>query len=257
MIPPYIDAHIHADVRSFEDFGKMAQAGIEKAVTCAHDVYRMSTKEVYLDHYDRLLRTETKRAREAGLELFVALGVHPEAIPRDVDHLIEELPNVLDNEYVVAIGETGLDESTEKEIGVLKAQMELSIKKDLPIIVHTPTKGKKEALQEILRLIETTMIDPFKVLVDHLNTETVPMVIDSGVYMGLSIQPPSKIDRNEAASIIEGHGSSRFMISSDMSSKKSDPLALPRTALELEKRGVSKDWIKKVCHDNAASFYNI
>ncbi len=253
----YIDAHIHADVRSFEDFGKMAQAGIEKAVTCAHDVYRMSTKDVYLDHYDRLLRTETKRAREAGLELFVALGIHPEAIPRDVGRLIEELPDVLDNEYVVAIGETGLDESTEKEIEVLKAQMELSIKKDLPIIIHTPTKGKKEAITEILSLIETTKIDPSRVLVDHINAETVPMVIDTGVYMGLSIQPPSKIDRKEAVSIIEEHGPSRFMLNSDMSSKKSDPLTIQRTAFELEKKGVSKEWVKKVCHDNAAAFYNI
>jgi len=253
----YIDAHIHADVRSFEDFGKMVQAGIEKAVTCAHDVYRMSTKDVYLDHYDRLLRTETKRAREAGLELFVALGIHPEAIPRDVGGLIEELPDVLDNEYVVAIGETGLDESTEKEIDVLKAQMKLSIKKDLPIIIHTPTKGKKEAIKAILSLIEITKVDPSKVLLDHINTETVLMVIDTGVYMGLSIQPPSKIDTKEAISIIEGHGPSRFMLNSDMSSKKSDPLTIQRIALELEKTGVSKEWIKKVCHDNAAAFYNL
>lgn len=253
----YIDAHIHADVRSFEDFGKMAHAGIEKAVTCAHDVYRMSTKDVYLDHYDRLLRTETKRAREAGLELFVALGVHPEAIPRDVDHLIEILPNVLDNEYVVAIGETGLDESTEKEIDVLRPQMELSIKKDLPIIVHTPTKEKAKAIKEILRLIKTTEIDPSTVLIDHLTAETVPKVIDSRVYMGLSIQPPSKIDHLEAATIIKDFGPSRFVLNSDMSSKKSDPLAIPRTALELKKMGISKDWIKKACHDNAAEFYKI
>lgn len=253
----YIDAHIHADVRSFEDFGKMAQAGIKKAVTCAHDVYRMSTKDVYLDHYDRLLRTETKRAREAGLELFVAIGIHPAAIPRDVNLLIEELPKVLDNRYVVAIGETGLYKTTEEEIEVLKAQMELSIKKDLPIIIHTPTKGKKEAIKEILGLIETTKIDPSKVLLDHINAETVPMVIDTEVYMGLSIQPPSKIDRKEAVSIIEENGPSRFMLNSDMSSKKSDPLALQRIAIDLEKKGVKKESIKKVCHDNAAAFYNI
>lgn len=253
----YIDAHIHADVRSYEDFGRMVQAGIKKAVTCAHDVYRMSTKDVYLDHYDRLLRTETKRAREAGLELYVAIGIHPEAIPRDVDQLIEELPNVLENKYVVAIGETGLDQSNKKEVDVLMAQMELSIKKDLPIIIHTPTKEKAEAIKEIIHLIETTKINPSNVLVDHLNTETVQMVIDTGAYMGLSIQPPSKIDRNEAISIIEEHGPSFFILNSDMSSKKSDPLTLQKTALELKKKGVTQEEIKKVCHDNAAAFYNI
>lgn len=253
----YIDAHIHSDVRSYEDFVSMADAGIGKAVTCAHDVYRMSTKEVYFDHYDRLLRVETKRAREAGLELFVALGVHPEAIPLDVDNLLEELPEVLDNEYVVAIGETGLDKITEIEINVLKAQMDLSIEKDFPIIVHTPRKEKSRAIDEILNLINKTGIDTSTVLIDHLTTETVPLVMDSGVYMGLSIQPPSKIDTMEAASIVRDYGPSRFMVSSDMSSKKSDPLALQRTALELKKIGISKDWICKVCHDNAATFFKI
>ena len=37
-----IDAHIHADTRPYEDFEIMAIAGVEKAVTCAHDPMKMS-----------------------------------------------------------------------------------------------------------------------------------------------------------------------------------------------------------------------
>ena len=78
----YFDAHVHADVRSYEDYEAMALAGIEKMVTCAHDVYRMTTSQVYLDHYDRLLRVETRLAARAGVDLYVALGVHPSAYLR-------------------------------------------------------------------------------------------------------------------------------------------------------------------------------
>ncbi|MFX1519481.1 MAG: hypothetical protein ACFFCD_06140 [Promethearchaeota archaeon] len=90
----YIDAHLHTDVRSFEDLELMALAGI-KAVTFAHDVYKMSTADVYTDHYDRLLRTETKRADLAGLELYVGLGIHPAAIPHEYEDLLGILPKML------------------------------------------------------------------------------------------------------------------------------------------------------------------
>ena len=42
-----IDAHIHADTRPYEDFEIMAIAGVEAAITCAHDPLKMrySSKE--------------------------------------------------------------------------------------------------------------------------------------------------------------------------------------------------------------------
>lgn len=253
----YIDAHIHADVRSYEDFGRMALAGIEKAVTCAHDVYRMSTSDVYFDHYDRLLRAETQKAGKNGVELFVALGVHPRAIPKDASKIIRELPKFLDNKKVVAIGETGLDRVDKREVEMLKKQMEVCVKTDLPIIVHTPTKGKSGAIDEILHLVETTGVDPRKVVIDHVNGEVVEKVIDRETYIGLSIQPPSKLSHLEVAKIIEDYGASKFMLNSDMSSIASDPLAIPRTALEMKKMGISKGRIRKVSYDHASAFFDI
>lgn len=253
----YFDAHIHADVRSYEDFEAMALAGVEKAVTCAHDVYRMSTSQVYLDHYDRLLRVETKLAARAGVELYVALGVHPSAIPRDADFLLEQLPELLKEEKVVAIGETGLELKDEREPRILERQLALALELDMPIIIHTPKKEKAKAVKEILKLVDKSGITPERVMIDHLREESMKLAMNSGVYLGLSIQPPSKLSVEEAAEIVKKHGSSGFILSSDMSSIPSDPLALPRCALKLRGLGVSRAEVRRATYDNAAKFFKL
>ena len=55
-----IDAHIHADCRPYEDFELMMLAGIESAITLAHDPMRMSTSAVVLDHFYRILENDFK-----------------------------------------------------------------------------------------------------------------------------------------------------------------------------------------------------
>ena len=253
----YFDAHVHADVRSYEDYEAMVLAGIEKAVTCAHDVYRMTTSQVYLDHYDRLLRVETRLAARAGLDLYVALGVHPSAIPRDVEALLEALPEQLRAERVVAIGETGVELKDDRETVVLERQLSLAVELDMPIIVHTPRKMKEKAAEEALRLIDRSGIKPERVLLDHLKEESVEVAMDSGVYMGLTIQPPSKLTHEEAAELIARHGPERFIVSSDMSSIPSDPLALPRCALKLRAMDVSRKDVHRALYENAADFYGL
>jgi hypothetical protein len=80
---------------------------------------------------------------------------------------------------------------------------------------------------------------------------------DSGVYLGLSIQPPSKLSVDEAVGIVEKNGSEKVIISSDMSSIPSDPLALPRCALKLRGLGVSRAEVRRATYKNAAKFFKL
>ena len=73
----------------------MALSGIEKVITCAHNPYRMNVPEVYLDHWERLIEMETKRGSMAGIEVKVAIGVHPMGYPKEWHRVIEEIPNQL------------------------------------------------------------------------------------------------------------------------------------------------------------------
>ncbi len=250
-----IDAHTHLDVRSFEDLEKMALCGIKTVITCAHDPYKMSTPEVCLDHWDRLVNLEPRRGKMAGIDVKVALGIHPMGYPKDWRTLIKKLPEFFENEYVVAIGETGLHYLKDDEKDLLKEQLYLAKDYDMPIIIHTPEKNKKDALIEILNLLDEVNIRDSLVMIDHINKETVNL-IKKDIYVGLTVQYPMKIDYKEASEIIKNYDK-KFILSSDLGSLRADVYAIPRTKLYMEKMGISNNKIMDSINNNALKFYKL
>ena len=249
-----IDAHTHLDVRSFEDLEKMALCGMEMVITCAHDPYRMSVPEVYLDHLERLIMMETKRGSMAGIDVKVTIGVHPMGYPKEWHRLIEEMPRYLEDKNVVGIGETGLHYLRNDEKDLLREQLKLAMEYSMPIVTHTPEKNKGEALQEILKILKEVEIEEDLVMIDHINRDTVDL-IDMDVYVGLTVQP-MKISPEEAVEIVENYDK-KFILSSDLGSLKSDIYALPRTRLLMKKRGLESKKIVESTYKNAKDFYRL
>jgi hypothetical protein len=140
---------------------------------------------------------------------------------------------------------------------VLKKQLEMAKELDMPIIIHTPKNEKGKVVEEILKLVDKSGIKLGGVMIDHLRGENMKIAMDSGVYIGLSIQPPSKLSVDEAVGIVEKQGSNKVIISSDMSSIPSDPLALPRCALKLRSLGVPEVEVHRATYKNAAKFFKL
>ncbi len=250
-----IDSHVHADTRPYEDFEKMAVAGIEAAVTCAHDPLKMSVSDVVFDHWHRILNNDVKRAAENGLKLYVALGIHPRSISEDFEKALEKLPSSLKNESIVAIGEIGLETASESEKNIFKKQLQLAEALEMKAIVHTPRSNKKEITGITTSIIEEN-IDPEMVVIDHVDRTIVNDVIDMGAMLGLTVQP-KKMTPDEAVSILDEYGFDKFSLDSDMSSSPSDPLSVPKTVHKLKLAGFNEKDIKKVSNDNAAKFFDL
>ena len=108
-----IDTHIHADARTGEDFNEMYLSGIDVAVTCAYYPYNIDNDTILLNHLMRILNYDTKRADEHGIDLKVALGIHPTNTNVDGKLIYENLYKWIENKDIVAIGEIGLENLTE------------------------------------------------------------------------------------------------------------------------------------------------
>ncbi|AAM01748.1 TatD family hydrolase [Methanopyrus kandleri] len=254
----YVDAHVHLDVRSYEDLERMALSGVRTVVTCAHDPYPDMTAEVYSALFRRLLGVETWRGEKAGLTVKVAVGVHPGGVPDNMSDVLREVEELLSHEDVVAIGETGLNENPDdREIQVLEAQLKLAREHEVPIIVHTPSRNKVEITEKVLEILNSSGIDPSLVLVDHASAETVSLIGEEGYAVGLTLRP-GELDVWEACDIVEEYADEMTLIaSSDLGSLAADPLALPKLALELERRNVEKSIIRDVVARNAERFYGL
>ena len=247
-----IDSHIHADTRPYEDFEKMAVAGIEAAITCAHDPLRMTTSDVVFDHWHRLLNNDVKRAEKNGLKLYAAIGIHPRSISNDFGRALEELPSWLEKDLVIAIGEIGLETASASEKHLFKKQLQLADELKMKVIVHTPRTNKKEITKITTSIIEEN-IDPGLVVIDHVDKSIINDVIELDSMLGLTVQP-QKMTSDESISILNEFGFDRFFLDSDISSSPSDPLSVPKTVHKMKLAGLQEKDIKKVSYENVLKF---
>lgn len=250
-----IDTHIHADSRSSEDFEKMYLAGIDTAITCSYYPYKIDNETVLLNHLNRILNYDTKRASEYGIDLKVALGIHPTNTINNPEMIYENLYEWIKNDSIIAIGEIGLEDLTESEISTFKKQLDIADETKFKVIIHTPRKNKEKVLKEILEIIPQHL-DEKQAVIDHINPNVVSDAINSECMLGLTVQP-QKMEKEDAIAILEEYGFDRFLLNSDISNKPSDPLSVAKTVRELTRLGFKKEDIEKISHKNAEKFFNI
>lgn len=251
-----IDTHIHADARSSEDFEKMFISGIDTAISCSYYPYKINNNpEILLNHLKRILNFEPRRAIEYGLDLKIALGIHPTNSLKNNEIIFDSLRKWIENKDIIAIGEIGLNENTELEREVFKKQLELAQETKTKVIIHTPRKNKLEVLKDIKSIVLST-IDPKLVVIDHINLNTIEEVIDEDFTIGLTVQP-QKMEVDEAIEILDNYGFDKFLLNSDISNKPSNPLSVPKTVRTLKRLGYKEKEIDKVAFKNAKGFFDI
>ncbi|WP_296877547.1 TatD family hydrolase [uncultured Methanobrevibacter sp.] len=250
-----IDTHMHADSRSGEDFEQMYLAGIDTAITCSYYPYKIEHEMILLNHLNRILELDTQRAKEHGLNMKAALGIHPTNSNVKPDEIFENIYKWIENKQIIAIGEIGLEDLTDTEIDIFKRQLDIADETKSNVIIHTPRKNKKEVLKEILKILPQHL-DEKQAVIDHVNPNVVQDAIDTDCMLGLTVQP-QKMDKTEAISILDEYGFDKFLLNSDISNKPSDPLSVPKTVRELERLGYAKNDIEKVSHKNAEDFFKL
>lgn len=250
-----IDTHIHGDARSSEDFELMKNNGIDTAITCSFYPYKLFNEVVLLNHLEKILNYDTERAGKYGLDLKVALGIHPSNSYIKPDLIYENLYRWIEDGKITAIGEIGLEDLTDDEISVFKRQLDIADETGTKVIVHTPRKRKAEVL-EVINGIVPEHIDERLVVIDHINPATIGDVIDRDYTIGLTVQP-QKMEKEDAIAILNEYGFERFLLNSDISNMPSNPLSVPQTVRELESRGYESKKIERVAFKNAKNFFNI
>ncbi len=236
------------DTRPFEDFELMGVAGVTDVLTLAHDPMRMSSGQVLADHFYKLIHDEVRRGAENGVSVHVGLGVHPRSINDDVDETLKALPECLAHPAVVAIGEIGLERCTAIEERVFRVQLGFE---NYPKVVHTPRRAKRDALERIVAIVDD--VGATDVVIDHIDPSTVDIVLDTGTYIGVTVQP-GKASVRDAVELIVKYPDVKFVVNSDMSSQRSDCLSVARVMHALIVAGYAER-AQKACVQNARELF--
>ncbi|MBX6721817.1 MAG: TatD family hydrolase [Dactylosporangium sp.] len=251
------DPHIHMTSRTTDDYERMAAAGVRALVEPAFWLGQPRTNPgSFTDYFDSLLGWEPFRAAQYGIRHHCAISLNPkEANDPRCRPVLALLPRYLARDRVVAVGEIGYDSMTPEEDEAFAAQLALAVEHDLPALVHTPHRDKAAGTTRSLAVIKESGIDPGRVVLDHLNEVTVPLVVGTGCWMGFSIYPDTKMSPERMVAILKEYGLDRMLVNSAADWGKSDPLLTRRTAEAMLAAGFTEDDVDRVLWRNPVEFY--
>jgi uncharacterized protein len=253
------DPHIHMTSRTTLDYEAMAGAGI---VAVVEPSFWMGQPRTHVgsfeDYFASLLGWERFRASQFGIRHFCTLSLNPKEAnsARIAQGVIDLLPRYLSKDGVVAVGEIGYDDMTSEEDKYFAAQLELAIRFDLPVLIHTPHRDKKRGTERSLALIREVGFPEGRALIDHNTEETLPLVLESACWAGHSIYPFTKMDEPRMVALVKRYGAGRILINSAADWGVSDPLKVPKTAALMRESGISEADIERIVWQNPVAFFS-
>jgi predicted metal-dependent TIM-barrel fold hydrolase len=252
------DPHAHMTSRTTDDYEAMYASGVRALVEPAFWLGQPRTAVgSFIDYFNSLLGWERFRSGQFGIRHHCTIGLNPkeandQALAREV---VEVLPRFLAKDGVVAVGEIGFDAMTAAEEWAMRAQLELAVEFQLPVLVHTPHRDKAHGTLKTIELVVESGVKPEFVVIDHNNELTVKDVLDSGCWAGFSIYPGTKMDEYRMVRVAQEHGLERVLVNSACDWGVSDPLKVRKTADAMADAGFSADDIDRLVWRNPVEFF--
>lgn len=255
----YIEPHAHMVSRVTDDYLAMIAAGCEAVCEPAFWAgFDRSGPEGFHDYFCQLTDYEPKRAAKFGLPHFSWLCINPKeaedlALASEVLDLI---PQFLDRPNVLGIGEIGLNKNTRNEMTVLEKHVDLALRTNELILVHTPhLEDKLKGTRLIVDLLRNdNRVQPGRVIIDHAEEHTLSLILEAGFWAGLTLYPDSKCTPARAVDMVETYGHERIWLNCACDWGVSDPLAVPKAAMEMRRRGHSAATIDRLLFQNPQRF---
>ncbi len=254
----FIDPHVHMTSRTTDDYEAMHNAGIVALIEPAFWLGQPRTESgSFKDYFSSLVGWEQFRASQFGIRHYCTIGLNSKEANNEplAEQVMDLLPMFALKENVVAIGEIGYDDQTEAEDKFFRLQIELAKELNMPIMIHTPHRDKKNGTLRSMDVLEEHEMDPSLVVIDHNNEETVKSVLDRGFWAAFTIYPHTKMGSARMVDIVRQYGPEKIIVDSAADWGVSDPLAVPKTAALMEREGIPKEHIHLTCYGNALEVY--
>ena len=255
----YVEIHGHMSSRTTDDYQQMALTGCEAVCDPAFWAgYDRPSAEAFADYFERLTDFEPKRAAKYGMQYYTWLCLNPKeaedrALAREVLPLI---PRYLDRPNVLGIGEIGVNRVTRNELATFEEQVDLAVRYDQMIHVHTPhLEDKYKGTRLILEaLAQDGRVAADRVLIDHVEEHTIGLVLERGHWAGITLYPTTKTSHARAVDMVEIFGAERVCVASACDWGPSDPIAIPKFVLEMRRRGHAEELIDRIVYHNPIAF---
>ncbi|NLK12848.1 MAG: TatD family hydrolase [Candidatus Phytoplasma sp.] len=168
-----IDTHAHLNTKDFEN-------RIEEVIKNA---FLLDVQKVIVIGMDEESNKQAIKLAEQYENIYATIGIHPSYVDQENYESIEKY---LTHPKVVAVGEIGIDlywrqDNLDKQKLFLKKQIEIALKYDLPIVVHTRESFKET--YEIISQYKGQIKGVFHCLTSTI--EDMKQALKIGFYIGV------------------------------------------------------------------------
>ncbi len=253
-----IQPHYHAIARTAQDYERMANSGVvavaEPAFWAGFD---RKYPETFIDYFYQISEFEPTRAADYGIRHFCWVGVNPKEAenPKLSYEVLEHMPEFFEKPTVLGVGEIGFHKTTKNEEEIFEAQVELAIKHDQLILIHTPhLQDKVRGTNRTLDVLRNMDVDPARVWIDHVEEHTIKKPLDEGYWVGFTLYPITKCSPRRAVDMLEMYGRERILVNSSADWGPSDPFTLQECIADFRRRGHSLQEAIEIFHNNPCRF---
>jgi len=245
--------------RTTDDYQAMYAAGIR---ACVEPSFWLGTDRRYagtfFDYFSLILDFETVRAERFGIDHFAAVALNPKETEDTAlaDEVISGLDEYLDHPRCVALGEIGFNNITANEESAFVRQLEIGVKRNMPIIIHTPHVDKLRGTKRITDIIREMNLDVTRIVIDHNTEETMSVSYETGCFCGMTVYPISKLTPERVSGIIHEFGPERMIVNGSADWGISDPLSLVKVVEFMTTHGHDGQTIERIVRANATKFYS-
>ena len=255
----YIEPHGHMVSRTTDDYEAMVYAGCvavcEPAFWAGFD---RSSVDGFRDYFCQLTDYEPRRAARFGLPHYSWLCINPKESEDTAlaEEVLAIIPEFLGRPNVLGIGEIGLNKNTRNELRILEKHIDLAARHGELVLVHTPhLEDKLKGTRLILDALRADgRIPPDRVIIDHCEEHTIGMVVERGHWAGITLYPESKTTPARAIDMYEQYSRQNLWLNSACDWGRSDPLSIPKTVLEMRRRGHGEEAIEGLVYRNPVRF---
>jgi len=254
-----VEPHVHMIARTVQDYERMARmhtvAICEPAFWAGYD---RTSPQAFHDYFTHISEFEPTRAAQYLIDHYCWICINPKEA-EDVGfsrEVISFMPEFLEKPNVLGIGEIGLNNNTRNEMTIFEEQVELALKYDQLIWIHTPhlqdkLKGTKLMLDY---LTGHGGVDPERVCFDHMEEHTLPMVREKGFWTAMTVYPVTKNSPDRVIDLVERFGLDRMIVDASGDWGPSDPATLHDTLFQMRFRGHSDEEAETLFYNNPCYF---